>query len=54
MKIIKRDGHTVDYCPEKIENAIKKANNEVEEEERVSDIQIKNIIKLKIESGVIW
>ncbi len=45
MKIIKRDGHTVDYCPEKIENAIKKANNEVEEEERVSDIQIKNIIK---------
>ena len=29
MKIIKRDGHIVDYCPEKIENAI----------------QIKNIIK---------
>lgn len=45
MKIIKRDGHVVDYCPEKIEIAIKKANNEVSEEERVSDIQIKNIIK---------
>ena len=45
MKIIKRDGHIVDYCPEKIENAIQKANLEVEEEERVSDIQIKNIVK---------
>ncbi len=45
MKIIKRDGHVVDYCPEKIEIAIKKANNEVQEEDRVSDIQIKNIIK---------
>ena len=45
MKIIKRDGHIVDYCPEKIEIAIKKANKEVPEEERVSDIQIKNIIK---------
>ena len=45
MKVIKRDGHMVDYMPEKIENAIRKANLEVEEEERVSDIQIKNIIK---------
>ena len=45
MKIIKRDGHIVDYMPEKIENAINKANAEVEESERVSDIQIKNIIK---------
>jgi len=45
MKIIKRDGHIVDYMPEKIENAILKANAEVSEEDRVSDIQIKNIIK---------
>ena len=45
MKIIKRDGHMVDYCPEKIELAIKKANNEVLEEEKVTDIQIRNIIK---------
>lgn len=45
MKVIKRDGHIVDYCPEKIEIAIKKANNEVQEEDRVSDTQIKNIIK---------
>ena len=45
MKVIKRDGHMVDYCPEKIEQAIQKANMEVEEEDQVSAIQIKNIIK---------
>ena len=45
MKIVKRDGHIVDYCPEKIEMAIKKANDEVAEEDKVSEIQIRNIIK---------
>ncbi len=45
MKIIKRDGHIVDYSPEKIEAAIEKANAEVSEEEQVSPVQIKNIIK---------
>ncbi len=45
MKIVKRDGHIVDYCPEKIEMAIKKANDEVAEEDRVSEIQIRNIVK---------
>jgi len=45
MKIIKRDGHVVDYSPDKIAVAIGKANAEVREEDRVSDIQIKNIIK---------
>lgn len=45
MKIVKRDGHIVDYMPEKIENAIKKANAEVEDSEKVSETQIKNIIK---------
>jgi len=45
MKIIKRDGHVVDYFPEKIEIAIGKANAEVREEDRVSDAQIKDIIK---------
>ena len=45
MKVIKRDGHMVDYCPEKIENAILKANAEVEEEDQASSTQIKNIIK---------
>ena len=45
MKIIKRDGHIVDYCPDKIETALKKANRDVTEEERVNDTQIRNIIK---------
>ncbi|MBQ9280480.1 MAG: anaerobic ribonucleoside-triphosphate reductase [Clostridia bacterium] len=45
MKVIKRDGHMVDYCPDKIEQAIMKANLEVEEEEQASSTQIKNIIK---------
>ena len=45
MKIIKRDGHIVDYSPDKIEIAIKKANDEVKEEDKVTDIQIRNIIK---------
>ena len=45
MKVIKRDGHMVDYCPDKIEEAIEKANLEVEEEEKASSVQIKNIIK---------
>ena len=37
MKVIKRDGHIVDYMPEKIENAILKANAEVAEEEQVTE-----------------
>ena len=45
MKIIKRDGHIVDYSPDKIEAAITKANAEVAEEDRVTEQQIKNIIK---------
>ena len=52
MKVIKRDGHMVDYCPEKIEKAIMKANREVEDEDQVSPTQIKNIIKY-IETGEI-
>ena len=45
MKVIKRDGHMVDYSPEKIEHAIEKANLEVEEAEQASSTQIKNICK---------
>ena len=45
MKVIKRDGHIVDYSPDKIEAAINAANEEVCEEEKVTDIQIRNIIK---------
>ena len=45
MKVIKRDGHMVDYCPEKIEAAILKANKEVEENQQASHTQIRNIEK---------
>ena len=45
MKVIKRDGHMVDYCPDKIEEAILKANKEVEEDDQASGTQIRNIIK---------
>ena len=45
MKVIKRDGHIVDYDKEKIEIAIGKANAEVIEEERATPNEIKKIIK---------
>ena len=43
MKIIKRNGTEVDFDLEKIENAIRKANNEVSEGNRLSEKQIKLI-----------
>ena len=45
MKIIKRDGTIVDYDPEKIRIAIKKANNEVIKKEKINKEQIEEIIK---------
>ncbi len=45
MKVVKRDGKTVEYDSDKIRIAIGKANNEVPEEDRVSSTQINNIIK---------
>ena len=45
MKIVKRDGHIVDYDPQKIRIAIGKANNEVRGKEKVSKEQIDEIIK---------
>ena len=45
MKIIKRDGHIVDYDPSKIKTAIKKANIEVRPKERANEEQIKEIIQ---------
>ena len=45
MKIVKRDGHIVDYDPEKIKVAIGKANNEVKGKEKASKEEIEEIIK---------
>ena len=45
MKVIKRDGHIVDYDTEKIKKAIAGANREVPDEEKVTDAEVKKIIK---------
>ena len=45
MKIVKRDGHIVDYDPSKIETAIKKANMEVKSKERATQDDINGIIQ---------
>ncbi len=45
MKIVKRDGHIVDYDSNKIEVAIKKANKEVRGKEKATEEQIKEIIQ---------
>ena len=45
MKIVKRDGHIVDYDPEKIRIAIGKANEEVKGKDKATKEEIKEIIK---------
>ena len=44
MKVIKRDGTTVDFDRSKIVIAISKANDAVEPEERISEDQIEEIV----------
>ncbi len=44
MKVIKRDGKSVDYNKEKIRNAIMKANGDVSKNETASDEEINQII----------
>ena len=45
MKVIKRDGTTVDFDRSKIITAIQKANAAVDAEHRVSDSQIETIVR---------
>ncbi len=45
MKVVKRDGKIVDFDREKIRIAIGKANEEVNEEDRISNVQVTNICK---------
>ncbi len=44
MKVVKRDGHIVDFDRSKIVVAIKKANMSVDESERVTDEQIEEVV----------
>ena len=45
MKVIKRNGLEVDFNPEKIKNAISKANAEVEDKDKLDSIKINNIVE---------
>ncbi|NLC97062.1 MAG: anaerobic ribonucleoside-triphosphate reductase [Erysipelotrichaceae bacterium] len=45
MKVIKRDGRSVEYDSKKIVVAIQKANNEVPKSEKVSEDEINDIVK---------
>lgn len=45
MKVIKRDGHTVNYDRSKIITAIRKANAEVEPAEKISEDKIEEIVE---------
>ena len=51
MKVIKRDGSTVEFNRIKIENAIRKANEAVEEQDRITEEKIVEIAK-KIEAKI--
>lgn len=51
VKVVKRDGHIVDYDAEKIRLAISKANTEVRGKEKASDDDINEIIKYIEELG---
>ena len=44
MQVVKRDGKIVDFDESRIINAIQKANKEVDQEERVTDEQIEQIV----------
>lgn len=45
MKVIKRDGNIVEYNPEKIKIAIKKANEEVSRKDKATEKEIQEIIE---------
>lgn len=45
MKVVKRDGKIVDFDKEKIHLAISKANNEVKDKEKATEVEIKEIIE---------
>ena len=52
MKVVKRDGREVEFDVNKIKVAIRKANNEVDIIERVSEEKIDNIVQDIVEKGI--
>ena len=51
MKVIKRDGRTIEFDRAKIEIAIEKANKEVRAKERATKEEIEEIIDYIVELG---
>ena len=51
MKVIKRDGRTIDFDKTKIEIAIEKANKEVKENQKATKKEINEIIEYIEELG---
>ncbi|MBR3325296.1 MAG: anaerobic ribonucleoside-triphosphate reductase [Clostridia bacterium] len=45
MKVVKRDGNIVDFDEERIRIAIKKANDDVDKEDRANDDEVEDIVK---------
>lgn len=52
MKVVKRDGREVEFDANKIKVAIRKANNEVDINERVSEEKIDNIVQDIVKKGI--
>ena len=52
MKVVKRDGREVEFDANKIKVAIRKANNEVDINERVSEEKIDNIVQDVVKKGI--
>ena len=52
MKVVKRDGREVEFDANKIKVAIRKANNEVDISERVSEEKIENIVQDIVEKQI--
>ena len=52
MKVVKRDGREVEFDANKIKGAIRKANNEVDIIERVSEEKIDNIVQDIVEKEI--
>ena len=52
MEVVKRDGREVEFDANKIKVAIRKANNEVDIIERVSEEKIDNIVQDIVEKGI--
>ena len=50
MKVYKRNGAEQDFCLDKIINAIKKANNAVSDDGKLTDEQFDKIILLTVHS----